>query len=118
MRRLKGRRTRILRAGILRRSSLAFGPVQGTRTTSASTAAPPRREGVEPAPSRLAELEAVTVPMLVVQGTRDRFGMPPAAPLRTIVQVAADHSLRTDLEAIGEAVRAWLLELTPAGGER
>jgi uncharacterized protein len=79
---------------------------------------PPRREGSPLAPSRLAELDAVTVPMLVVQGTRDRFGMPPAAKKRTVVQVAADHSLRTDLPAIRDAVRAWLLELTPAVAER
>jgi hypothetical protein len=79
---------------------------------------PPRREGAEPAPSRLAELDEVAVPVLVVQGERDRFGIPPATGLRTVVQVAGDHSLRTDLEAIGAAVRAWLLELTPPGSER
>jgi hypothetical protein len=27
------------------------------------------------------------------------------------VQVAGDHSLRTDLGAVGEAVRAWLVEV-------
>ena len=69
---------------------------------------PPRREGTAPAPSRLAELEAVAVPVLVVQGTRDRFGMPPASERRTVVQVTGDHSLRTDLGAVGEAVGAWL----------
>jgi predicted alpha/beta-hydrolase family hydrolase len=69
---------------------------------------PPRRSGAAPAPSRLPELDAVAVPTLVVQGTRDPFGMPPAAAQRTVVQVAGDHSLRTDLGAVGEAVRAWL----------
>ena len=59
-------------------------------------------------PSRLPELDAVTVPTLVVQGVRDHFGLPPAAPNRTIVQVAADHGLRTDLTAVGEAIRMWL----------
>ena len=72
---------------------------------------PPRRSGAKPAQSRLAELDAVTVPMLVVQGTRDPFGMPPATERRTVVQVAGDHSLRTDLDAVGEAVRAWLLRV-------
>ncbi len=72
---------------------------------------PPRRSGSEPAPSRLAELDAVTVPTLVVQGARDPFGMPPAAAHRTVVQVEGDHSLRTDLAAIAAAVRAWLPEL-------
>jgi uncharacterized protein len=69
---------------------------------------PPRRSGGKPAQSRLPELEAVTVPTLVVQGTRDPFGMPPATDRRTVVQVAGDHSLRTDLGAVGDAVRTWL----------
>jgi uncharacterized protein len=72
---------------------------------------PPRRSGATPAQSRLSELDAVTVPMLVVQGMRDPFGIPPATKRRTVVQVAGDHSLRTDLGALGEAVRAWLLEV-------
>jgi uncharacterized protein len=62
---------------------------------------PPCRTGATPAPSRLAELDAVTVPTLVVQGARDRFGIPPATERRTVVQVAGDHSLRTDLGAVG-----------------
>jgi uncharacterized protein len=75
---------------------------------------PPRRDDAAPAPSRLAELDAVTVPMLVVQGARDRFGMPPATRRRTVVQVAGDHSLRTDHAAVVEAVRAWLLCQKPS----
>jgi predicted alpha/beta-hydrolase family hydrolase len=67
---------------------------------------PPRRAA--PAPSRLPELDAVTVPTLVVQGSRDAFGIPPAGPLRTVVQVASDHSLKTDLDAVAAAVRDWL----------
>ena len=67
---------------------------------------PPRRGA--PAPSRLPELDAVTVPTLVVQGSRDAFGMPPAGPRRKVVRVAADHSLKTDLEAVAAAVREWL----------
>jgi uncharacterized protein len=69
---------------------------------------PPRRAGGKPAQSRLPELDAVTVPTLVVQGARDPFGMPPAASQRTVVQVEGDHSLRTGLAAVGDAVRAWL----------
>jgi predicted alpha/beta-hydrolase family hydrolase len=72
---------------------------------------PPRRSGATPAQSRLPELDAVTVPVLVVQGTRDPFGMPPATESRTVVQVAGDHSLRTDLAAMSEAVRTWLLRV-------
>jgi len=72
---------------------------------------PPRRPGVAPAPSRLPELDAVTVPTLVVQGAQDRFGIPPSTERRTVVQVAGDHSLRTDLGAVGAAIRAWLLRV-------
>jgi uncharacterized protein len=72
---------------------------------------PPRRSGAKPAQSRLPELDAVTVPTLVVQGMRDPFGIPPATESRTVVQVAGDHSLRTDLAAVAEASRAWLLRV-------
>jgi predicted alpha/beta-hydrolase family hydrolase len=68
---------------------------------------PPRRSG-PPAPSRLAELESVTVPTLVVQGERDPFGIPPPAPTRTVARVRGDHSLRADAAGVAEAVRAWL----------
>lgn len=61
-----------------------------------------------PRPSRLPELDAVTVPTLVVQGRTDRFGMPPASRGRKVVQVAGDHSLRSDLGAVAEAVETWL----------
>jgi predicted alpha/beta-hydrolase family hydrolase len=72
----------------------------------------PRRAGSARAPvSRLPELEAVRVPTLVIQGTGDRFGMPPPGPHRRIVQVRGDHSLRSDLAAIGEAVGGWLAKL-------
>jgi uncharacterized protein len=70
---------------------------------------PPRRTGT--APSRLDELEAVTVPTLVVQGERDPFGLPPAGPQRTVVRVRGDHSLRTGLDALAAAVGPWLVEV-------
>jgi predicted alpha/beta-hydrolase family hydrolase len=69
---------------------------------------PLRAPGRASAASRLDELDAVTVPVLVVQGERDPFGMPPAAEHRTVVQVPGDHSLKTDLEAVANAVRSWL----------
>jgi predicted alpha/beta-hydrolase family hydrolase len=59
-------------------------------------------------PSRLPELDAVHVPTLVVQGERDRFGMPPEAAGRTVARVQGDHGLRGDLEAVSAAVRSWL----------
>jgi predicted alpha/beta-hydrolase family hydrolase len=68
----------------------------------------PARAGV---PSRLPELAAVDVPVLVVQGLNDPFGMPPGAPGRTVVRVEGDHSLRRDRAAIAAAVAAWLERL-------
>jgi predicted alpha/beta-hydrolase family hydrolase len=55
----------------------------------------------------LAELEAVSVPVLVVQGERDPFGMPPDGPGRTVVRIGGDHSLR-DTAAVAAAVAEWL----------
>ena len=52
--------------------------------------------------------EAVTVPTLVVQGERDPFGIPPAGPRRTVMQVPGDHGLKADLPAVSAAVRTWL----------
>jgi len=69
---------------------------------------PPHRSGTTAKPSRLSELDDVTVPTLVVQGSRDPFGIPPAGARRTVVQVPGDHSLRTDLQAVAAAVRTWL----------
>ncbi len=68
----------------------------------------PRRRSGAPPQSRLHELDEVTVPMLVVQGERDPFGIPPATKLRTVAQVPGDHSLRKDLDAVAAAVEAWL----------
>lgn len=65
---------------------------------------PPGRKDAQ---SRLPELESVTVPLLVVQGERDPFGVPPAAKLRTVVQVPGTHSLRAR-QPVADAVLAWL----------
>jgi predicted alpha/beta-hydrolase family hydrolase len=67
---------------------------------------PPRREG-KPRQSRLPELDAVAMPVLVVQGDRDPFGMPPPGPNRAVVEVAGNHSLRA-AGAVADAVQAWL----------
>jgi len=77
----------------------------------------PRDGGAPPPrPSRLPELDAVRVPVLVVQGERDRFGMPPAGPGRTVVAVAGDHRLASDLDGVAAAVRAWLGQLVARAG--
>ena len=73
---------------------------------------PPRRaSAAAPSPSRLPELNAVTVPTLVVQGANDRFGIPPGGPARTVVTVAGDHGLKSDLPAVQDAVAGWLADL-------
>jgi uncharacterized protein len=69
---------------------------------------PPARKGKPPPPSRLDELDRLDVPVLVVQGERDRFGMPPVATTREVVEVRGDHSLRADPGAVAEAVRSWV----------
>jgi uncharacterized protein len=60
------------------------------------------------AESRLPELEAVDLPVLVVQGERDRFGMPPAGRGRSVVAVPGDHGLKADPQAVFDAVQGWL----------
>jgi uncharacterized protein len=71
---------------------------------------PPRR-GDKPPQSRLPELEAVKIPMLIVQGESDRFGMPPGGRNRKVVQVRGDHGLKSDPDAVAAAVVAWLAGL-------
>jgi uncharacterized protein len=68
-----------------------------------------------PEKSRLDELAMVQVPVLVIQGERDPFGMPPDAPGRTVVRIAGDHGLKADPGAIESAVAAWL---SSRGGSR
>jgi predicted alpha/beta-hydrolase family hydrolase len=63
----------------------------------------------KPEKTRLPELEAVEVPVLVVQGKSDPFGMPPPGPSREVVQVTGTHSLRSTT-AVADAVREWLAE--------
>ncbi len=74
---------------------------------------PPRRVGAAAAVSRLPELDAVPVPVLVVQGDRDPFGMPAAGERRTVVIVRGDHSLRSDVGAVVGAVANWLAVVLP-----
>ena len=61
-----------------------------------------------PEKTRLPELEAVSVPVLIVQGESDPFGMPPEGPNRTVVKVKGNHSLASDMGTLGGAVGEWL----------
>ncbi len=72
---------------------------------------PPRRKSGAESQSRQPELDAVEVPVLVVQGSNDRFGMPPGGPRRRVVEVRGDHRLASDAEAVSAAVRDWLGEV-------
>ena len=69
-----------------------------------------------PEKSRLPELDAVAAPVLVVQGERDPFGMPPPAPGRLVAVVPGNHSFTPRAEGVADAVAAWLPRiLDPAG---
>ncbi|RJQ80976.1 alpha/beta hydrolase [Pseudonocardiaceae bacterium YIM PH 21723] len=62
----------------------------------------------KPEKSRMDELNAVKVPLLVVQGRTDAFGQPDPAPHHEVVSVAGDHSLKADTPAVARAVGEWL----------
>ena len=66
-----------------------------------------------PERSRSDELTLPNVPVLVVQGDRDAFGMPSPAPGRQVVVVpGADHSLKQDPAAVASAVVDFILGLS------
>jgi predicted alpha/beta-hydrolase family hydrolase len=73
----------------------------------------------KPENDRLAELDAANVPVLVVQGDRDPFGMPPPASGRTIVVIAgADHALRKDTAVIAAAVTGFVTSVVARANVR
>ena len=74
---------------------------------------PPQRREHAPTRTRLPELEEVRVPLLVVQGESDRFGMPEPAPGREVVVVAGDHGLKKDHARVTEAVTGFLRRVLP-----
>jgi len=63
--------------------------------------------------SRQEELDGVSVPVLVIQGERDRFGVPAPAGLREVAVIRGDHALKSDREGLRTAVRGWLATLQP-----
>src|SRR5262245_9473651 len=67
-----------------------------------------------PEKSRLAELDSVRVPTLVVQGERDPFGIPPPGPARTVTLIPGTHSLR-NTSAVTAAVSDWLAAQAASG---
>ena len=92
---------------------VACRTAEATRAVAVLCLAFPVHPPGRPEANRLEELDAVTVPVLVVQGDRDPFGMPPPADGRVVVPVPGDHSLKTDVDAVASAVRAWLPRIVP-----
>jgi predicted alpha/beta-hydrolase family hydrolase len=97
---------------------VACRTAEATRAVAVLCLAFPVHPPGRPDANRLDELEAVTVPVLVVQGDRDPFGMPPPGDSRAVVPVRGDHSLKTDVDAVASAVRAWLPRVVPEVRER
>jgi len=63
----------------------------------------------KPERSRLDELNAVRLPVLVIQGDRDAFGMPPRRRGRSlVVATGADHSLKKGLGDVHRGVTRFL----------
>lgn len=79
---------------------------------------PPGQAGV-PERSRAAELRAAGVPVLVISGDRDPFGVPdPADADRLVVLAGETHALSRQPEAIATAVASWLSDLAQRTGLR
>src|SRR5579875_1377207 len=74
----------------------------------------PARQG-DASRSRLGELEAVpaSIPVLIVQGERDPFGMPPPGENRSVVPITGTHTL-SSTKAVRSAVSPWLAVLAGA----
>jgi uncharacterized protein len=111
-------RARLARNG-WRRLPLLFGGRSSGARVACRTSAAGDAAGVlclafpvhppgKPEKSRLPELAAPTVPVLVVQGLRDPFGVPEAAPGRRVVLLGGDHSLKSDMPGLRTAVTDWL----------
>jgi uncharacterized protein len=74
---------------------------------------PQRRDATGPPKTRQDELDAAGVPVLVIQGENDRFGMPEQAPGREVVRLRGDHRLASDAPGLRAAVGGWLAALAP-----
>jgi hypothetical protein len=69
-----------------------------------------------PDKSRMPELDGVGVPVLVVQGLSDPFGMPGPGPNRQIVAIKGTHALTTDLRTVAGSVVEFVLALATEAG--
>lgn len=76
---------------------------------------PPGKADV-PEKSRAGELRSARVPVLVINGDRDPFGVPDAADAdRLVVLKGETHTLSKQRAAIVKAIASWLSERHPAG---
>jgi predicted alpha/beta-hydrolase family hydrolase len=76
-----------------------------------------------PEKSRAAELTAVPVPIVVVQGERDAFGRPEdvaavlsGLPGASVYAVPGDHALKRDVHVVAAAAMSWLDDLVRSVG--
>ena len=122
----------------LRADGLLSGPlVLGGRSAGARvacrSAAGQRAAGVlalafplhppgRPEKSRAAELTAVPVPIVVVQGERDTMGTPEKVaaalaglPGASVYAVPGDHALKQNVDVVAAAAVSWLVELAGDG---
>jgi predicted alpha/beta-hydrolase family hydrolase len=90
---------------------VACRTAQDTGATAVLCLAFPVHAPGRPDKSRQAELDAVRVPTLVVQGDSDPFGMPTPGADRTVVTVPGNHSLKAGIAEMTAAVRDWLERL-------
>jgi predicted alpha/beta-hydrolase family hydrolase len=108
-----------LRAGVFAGLPVVTGGRSSGARVACRTAATTAASGVlclafplhppgKPEKTRLAELDAVEVPVLIVQGESDPFGMPPAAPGREVFRVRGTHGLRGSGAELAAAVTRWL----------
>ncbi|MBV9605758.1 MAG: alpha/beta hydrolase [Solirubrobacterales bacterium] len=108
-----------LKAGPLRRLPIVTGGRSSGARVACRTADETGAAGVlclafplhppgRPEKSRLPELDGVSVPVLVVQGESDPFGMPPPGENRAVAKVRGNHSLSSDIVALRGAVGEWL----------
>jgi len=84
-----------------------------TRSNAVLCLAFPLHAPGRPEKSRLQELDAVSVPTLVVQGESDPFGTPPDGPNRIVTRIPGTHALR-NCASVAASVSDWLETLIPS----
>lgn len=88
-----------------------------TRSVAILCLAFPLHPPGRPEKSRLAELDAVKIPTLVVQGESDPFGRPPEGPNRAVIPIPGTHSLGSST-AVAAAVSDWLATIASRSSGR